>query len=65
MAALCVLCGMEYAPKRKDCGFRTCLECGEKVARKVKHTIVPMHKSNYVVISDPALLVGVNVKSGK
>lgn len=62
---MCVLCGNEYASERKACGFRTCLDCGEKQARKVKHTIVPMHKSNYVVISDPTLLIGVNVKSGK
>jgi hypothetical protein len=25
--------------------------CGEDAARKVKHTIVPMNKSNYVYVS--------------
>jgi hypothetical protein len=41
-------------------GFITCLGCGEADARKVKHTIVPMHKSNYVVVSDRELLKCLN-----
>lgn len=61
----CNVCGESYPLKRRALGFLTCLECGELQARKVRHTIVPMHKSNYVVISDPTLLVGVNVKSGR
>jgi hypothetical protein len=42
----------------------TCLACGEEQARAVKHCIVPMHKSNYVVVSDRNLLTGVNQKGG-
>lgn len=38
----------------------TCLSCGEKIARAVKHCIVPMPKSNYIVVTDPQLLVGLN-----
>jgi hypothetical protein len=38
----------------------TCLPCGDKIARTVKHCIVPMPKSNYIVVTDPALLVGLN-----
>lgn len=53
----CVKCQMDkVAPKRIEAGFITCLRCGEEDARKVKHTIVPMHKSNYVVVSDRTLL---------
>jgi hypothetical protein len=37
---------------------------GEEQARAVKHCIVPMHKSNYVVVSDRNLLTGVNQKGG-
>tara|TARA_R110001632_G_scaffold66794_2_gene157143 strand:- start:101 stop:214 length:114 start_codon:yes stop_codon:yes gene_type:complete len=32
------------------------MSCGEIEAQKVKHTIVPMHKSNYVVVTDKSLL---------
>jgi hypothetical protein len=44
--------------------YFTCLACGEEQARAVKHCIVPMHKSNYVVVSDRNLLTGVNQKGG-
>jgi hypothetical protein len=40
------------------------MECGEHQALKVKHTIVPMHKSNYVVVSDKTDLKGINNKGG-
>lgn len=51
-------------PRRVSAGFSTCLPCGEDEAREVKHTIVPMHKSNYVVISDRRDLAGINNKGG-
>jgi hypothetical protein len=47
-------------PARAALGYHTCLACGEKAASKVRHTIVPMAKSNYVVVTDPALLKGLN-----
>lgn len=57
----CVKCQMEQvAAKRVEAGFITCLRCGEADARKVRHTVVPMHKSNYVVVSDRALLKCLN-----
>ena len=57
----CVACRTEeVAAKRVEAGFITCLECGEVDARKVKHTVVPMHKSNYVVVSDRELLKCLN-----
>lgn len=36
------------------------MDCGEKLARARKHTIVPLPKSNYIVVTDPSLLVGLN-----
>jgi hypothetical protein len=63
----CVVCRIEeVAAKRVEAlirngaGFITCLRCGEADAKKVRHTIVPMHKSNYVVVSDRALLKCLN-----
>jgi hypothetical protein len=50
--------------RRWKAGYFTCLACGEEQARAVKHCIVPMHKSNYVVVSDRNLLSGVNQKGG-
>jgi ribosomal protein L37AE/L43A len=61
----CVKCQMEQvAAKRVEAGFITCLRCGEADAKKVRHTVVPMHKSNYVVISDRRDLMGINNKGG-
>lgn len=57
----CVACRTEeVAAKRVEAGFITCLECGEADAKKVRHTVVPMHKSNYVVVSDRELLKCLN-----
>jgi hypothetical protein len=53
----CVACQLEQvAAKRVEAGFITCLRCGEADARKRKHTIVPMHKGNYIVVTDRTLL---------
>ena len=61
----CVTCQIEeVAAKRVEAGFITCLRCGEADARKVRHTVVPMHKSNYVVITDRRDLMGINNKGG-
>ena len=30
----CIVCGDHYSGRRKDLGYRTCLSCGDKVARK-------------------------------
>lgn len=44
----CVACGGTYSAMRLQLGYRTCTDCGELHARRVKHTIVPVPKSNYV-----------------
>jgi hypothetical protein len=62
---LCTTCYAVRVPhERSRAGFVTCLRCGEQAARKVRHTIVPMHKSNYVVVSDPDDVRGINNKGG-
>jgi len=57
---LCVKCGDHILQARYKLGYKTCLACGDKQAKAVRHTIVPMPKSNYIVVTDPALLVGLN-----
>tara|TARA_Y100000816_G_C25627893_1_gene334930 strand:+ start:132 stop:335 length:204 start_codon:yes stop_codon:yes gene_type:complete len=60
----CIKCGKNYSPERKALGHDTCLDCGETEARRRKHTIAPMHKSNYMVISNLEDLKGLNNKGG-
>lgn len=62
MNMLCVRCGECVPSKRYALGFVTCLECGEYEARKVRHCIVPMNKSNYIVVSDIIVLSQLNPK---
>jgi len=50
-------------PEEKKKYF-TCLPCGEEQARAVKHTVVPMHKSNYVPMFNRQDLKGINNKGG-
>lgn len=56
----CKVCDEDMNPERWYLGFRVCLTCGEKQARTVKHTIVPLPKSNYIVVTDRSLLLGLN-----
>lgn len=60
----CVHCSDDVNQKRWQLGYKTCLPCGEAVAKQHKHTIVPMHKSNYVPIYNLQDLVGINSKGG-
>ena len=53
-------CGNPIATNRYALGYTTCLPCGETSARKINHTIVPMPKSNYIVVTDKSLLIGLN-----
>ena len=62
---LCTHCYGGFVPHaRWKAGYSTCLPCGEEIARAKRHTVVPMHKSNYVLCTDPAMLVGINNKGG-
>lgn len=62
---LCTECYSVYVDYRRwAMGYFTCLPCGEKIARKRQHTIAPMHKSNYMVITNQDDLKGLNNKGG-
>jgi ribosomal protein L37AE/L43A len=61
----CTVCGTSYPDERKSIGYDTCTSCGEVQARKRKHCIAPMHKSNYMVITNLVDLKGLNNKGGK
>jgi hypothetical protein len=56
----CVVCGDDVVYDRWALNYRTCLVCGDKDARAVKHTVVPMPKSNYILVTDMSLLKGLN-----
>ncbi len=50
--------------KRADLGYLVCLQCGEHEARLVKHTVLPLHKSNYMVPANREEIKGFNNKGG-
>lgn len=58
----CIDCGDHVAPQRWALGRYTCLPCGEKQAKEARKswTVAPLPKSNYILITDPTLLVGLN-----
>ena len=57
---LCGECTGTVLHARWNLGYRTCLDCGEQEARQVKHTIAPLHKQAYEVISNPDWLKQMN-----
>jgi len=58
---LCTHCwGGHVDYRRAALGYRTCMDCGEALAKSRKHTVVPVSKSNYIMVSDPELLKGLN-----
>lgn len=48
----CSKCGDDFPLARYNLGYRTCLECGDAVARTIRHLSAPLNKSNYVFISN-------------
>ena len=58
----CVCCGEDIPSRRADLGYKTCLPCGDKQAREVRHTIAPLNKSNYMVFTDATMLKQLNPK---
>jgi phosphoribosyl-dephospho-CoA transferase len=62
----CLWCGDDVAPRRWGLGYRTCLWCGEEAARQARTSwcIAPMHKSNYVLVTQKEDLEGLNNKGG-
>ena len=58
----CIKCGDNVAKPRAMLGYRTCLPCGETAARKVRHCVATMNKSNYILFTDMSLLKQLNPK---
>lgn len=56
----CRVCGSFYVRGRLLLGLYTCRDCGEMEAKKVEYTVVPMPKSNYILVTDMSLLKGLN-----
>ena len=62
---ICTTCYAERVPPaRARLGYRSCMTCGEKAASNVRHTIAPMHKSNYMLFTNMEDLKGINNKGG-
>lgn len=65
---LCTTCYAERVPPNRarmqtQAGHRpTCMTCGEKAALRVRHTVAPMNKSNYMLFTDPEMLKQLNPK---
>jgi hypothetical protein len=58
----CKLCGDQYDLARLDIGYAVCLDCGDEIAQDRKFTIAPLNKSNYICITDMAMLKQLNPK---
>ena len=63
---LCRMCGDEIDPPARAQLIPLCLFCGEEQAiqERASWCIAPLHKSNYMLISNRADLVGLNNKGG-
>jgi hypothetical protein len=60
--AMCRCCGETFPDERKVLGYSVCLVCGDELAHERKHTIAPLNKSNYILVTDFALLKQLNPK---
>jgi hypothetical protein len=60
---VCTNCyAVRVEPPRAKVGRPTCLRCGELIARRVRHTIAPINKSSYMLISNLEELKQLNPK---
>jgi hypothetical protein len=60
----CASCGTMYDKRRADLGYEACKDCGdfEAVQQRASWCVAPIHKSNYILITDPAQLAQLNPK---
>jgi ribosomal protein L37AE/L43A len=58
----CKLCGDVYDAGRLKLGYAICCPCGDDLAKNRKFTVVPMNKSNYMMVSDMTILKQLNPK---
>lgn len=61
----CRVCKQTILPLGRAAFTDTCITCGAHEAKGVKHTIVPGHKSNYMLVTNRADLIGMNNKGGQ
>jgi len=61
---LCRNCDEQYSTERWRLGYKHCMPCGEKLSRETIRTVAPMHKSNYMLITNMEDLKGINNKGG-
>jgi hypothetical protein len=66
MKPTCARCGETFSAARRNAGYHLCLFCGDDAAREERKgwCIAPMHKSNYMLFTNPADLIGINNKGG-
>jgi len=55
----CRKCDEQYPTERWALGYKMCIPCAEQETAPVR-TIVPMAKSNYILVTDLTLLKGLN-----
>lgn len=62
----CRECGETIPKRRATLGYRLCMECGDIAAKKARQswTVAPMHKSNYMLVTNRRDLIGMNNKGG-
>jgi ribosomal protein L37AE/L43A len=60
MEYVCDKCSQPVNKYRYEIGYTTCKPCGEEAARQRKFCVVPMAKSNYIVVTDRELLKQLN-----
>jgi ribosomal protein L37AE/L43A len=58
----CMICDDSYDLGRLHLGYAVCLPCGDEIAKSRKFTVVPMHKSNYVAVTNAVDLKELNPK---
>jgi ribosomal protein L37AE/L43A len=58
----CMICGEEFDPLRWSIGYKTCMPCGDKAAKQVKHCVVNMNKAAYMAVTDLEILKQLNPK---
>lgn len=50
--AICIECDEEFNDRRKALGYKTCLDCGEVIARTVVYSTAPLfNKGPYQIIT--------------
>jgi len=55
-------CGEPIDPRRSALGYHLCPVCGDREARRIKRCVVPLNKSNYVLVTNRTELKQLNPK---